>query len=101
MRVPMLVIGVAMVLSTPPLQAEQSPRAAARRSVAVDRDRVAVDGEIRVVFSTREVEIIREHYAPRYANLPPGLQNLPPGLRKKLAKAVDRLSPACCSTPSR
>ena len=91
MRVPMLVIGVAIVMSAPPLQAGQSPRAAAQRPVAVDRDRVAVDGEIRVVFSTRDVKIIREHYAPRYANLPPGLQKklartgkLPPGWQKKM-----------------
>ncbi len=99
MRVPILLIGVAIVMGAPPLQAEQSPRAAARRPAAVDRgrpaavdrDRVAVDGEIRVVFSTREVEIIRQHYAPRYANLPPGLQKklartgkLPPGWQKKM-----------------
>ena len=80
MRVPILLIGaaiVAIVMSAPPLQAAQSP--------AVDRDRVAVDGEIRV-FSTREIEIIREHYAPRYANLPSGLQNLPQGMKKKLAR---------------
>ncbi len=86
MRMPILLIGVAIVMSAPPLQAEQSPRAATRRQAAVDRDRVAVDGEIRVVFSTREVEIIREHYAPRYTNLPPGLRNLPPGLQKKLER---------------
>ena len=74
MRVAILVVGVAMVVSAPSLQAEQSPRDSGRRPAAVDRDRVAVEGEIRVVFSTREVEIIREHYAPRYVNVPPGLQ---------------------------
>ncbi len=91
MRVPILLIGVAIVLCAPPLQAEQSPRATARRPVAVDRDRMAVDGGLRVVFSAREVEMIREHYAPRYANLPPGLQKklartgqLPPGWQKKM-----------------
>ena len=87
MRVPVFLIGVAIVMSAPPLQAEQAPRAAARHQAAVDRDRVAVDEESRVVFSTREVELIREHYAPRYANLPPELQNLPPELKKKLAHA--------------
>ena len=86
MRVPILLIGVTIVMSVPPLQAEQSPRAAARRPAAVDRDRVAVDGEIRGVFSTREVEIIREHYVPRYANLPSGRRDRPPGLKKKLAR---------------
>ena len=77
MRLTILLIGAAIVMSAPPLQAEQSP--------TVDRNQVAVDGEIRV-FSAREIEIIREHYAPRYANLPPGLQNLPQGARKTLAR---------------
>ena len=52
-----------------------------------DRTRVAVD----VRFSTREVQVIRTHYAERYRSLPPGLQKkirrggqLPPGWRKKL-----------------
>lgn len=46
---------------------------------------------IHVVFLPREVSVIREHYAPRYRNLPPGLQKklartgqLPPGWRKKM-----------------
>ena len=57
-----------------------------------------VDGEnrdtgvaVHVVFSPREVRVIREYYAPRYRNLPPGLQKklartgqLPPGWRKKM-----------------
>jgi hypothetical protein len=46
---------------------------------------------VHVVFSSRELRVIREHYAPRYRNLPPGLQKklartgqLPPGWRKKM-----------------
>lgn len=46
---------------------------------------------VQVVFSTGDVRIVREHYAPRYRNLPPGLQKkyartgqLPPGWQKKL-----------------
>ena len=45
---------------------------------------------VQVVFSTHDVQVIREHYAPRYRNLPPGLQKklrrtgqLPPGWEKK------------------
>ena len=45
---------------------------------------------VQVVFVSSDVTLIREHYAPRYRNLPPGLQNkvarggqLPPGWRKK------------------
>jgi hypothetical protein len=50
-----------------------------------------VSGSIHVAFSTHDVRIIREYYAPRYRNLPPGLQKklartgqLPPGWQKKL-----------------
>jgi len=46
---------------------------------------------VHVAWGTREVEIIRTHYAPRYRNLPPGLAKkyartgqLPPGWQKKM-----------------
>src|SRR5512147_875171 len=45
---------------------------------------------VHVVFASSEVVVLRDHYAPRYRNLPPGLQKkmarggqLPPGWRKK------------------
>jgi hypothetical protein len=45
---------------------------------------------VRVAFGTGEVTILREHYATRYRNLPPGLRKkvarggqLPPGWQKK------------------
>jgi hypothetical protein len=48
-------------------------------------------GSVHVVFSSNEVRLIREYYAPRYRALPPGLQKkyartgqLPPGWQKKL-----------------
>ena len=48
-------------------------------------------GSVHVVFSTEDVRVIREYYAPRYRALPPGLQKkyartgqLPPGWQKKL-----------------
>ena len=47
--------------------------------------------QIHVVFSTRDTTVIREHYAPQYRSLPPGLQKkyartgqLPPGWQKKM-----------------
>ena len=50
-----------------------------------------VRGEINIVFSTGDVRIIRQHYAPRYRTLPKGLQKklartgqLPPGWQKKM-----------------
>jgi hypothetical protein len=62
-----------------------SPQAAAS-------DRSSVSGGIHVSFSNHDAQIIREHYAPQYRNLPPGLQKklartgqLPPGWQKKMA----------------
>lgn len=50
----------------------------------------ASHAEVQVVFGRGEVTILREHYAPRYRSLPPGLQKklarggqLPPGWQKK------------------
>lgn len=53
---------------------------------------VAPDVAVQVVFSSRDVRVMRAHYAPAYRDLPPGLQKklrrtgqLPPGWQKKLA----------------
>jgi hypothetical protein len=47
-------------------------------------------GRVRIVFSARDLEIIRDYYHDRYSNLPPGLAkrngNLPPGLQKHLER---------------
>jgi len=87
---------VALLVSTTSTDAEQSSRAAGRgRGGAVDdrgdRDRVSVDARVRVAFSTGEVEVIRQHYAPRFSSLPPGLQKklartgaLPPGWQQRM-----------------
>ena len=46
--------------------------------------------DVHVAFGSADVVILRDHYAPRYRNLPPGLQKkvarggeLPPGWKKK------------------
>lgn len=61
---------------TGPIQADGGDRASAA---------------IHVVFGTGEIQLVRSHYAPRYRNLPPGLQkklardgSLPPGWQKKM-----------------
>jgi len=53
---------------------------------SVDR----VSGSVHIVFGAHDAQIIREYYAPRYRNLPPGLQKklartgqLPPGWQKR------------------
>jgi Ni/Co efflux regulator RcnB len=68
-----------------------------RAAQAGDRDsdaRAALD----VRFGPVDVRLIRTHYAPRYRNLPPGLQKkvarggqLPPGWRKKFEPFPVRL----------
>ena len=59
---------------------------AVNRAGGVER----VSASIQVVFGRQETQIIREYYAPRYRNLPPGLQKklartgqLPPGWQKR------------------
>jgi hypothetical protein len=58
----------------------------------VDAHARHASAELDVVFTSRDIGIIRQHYAPRYRRLPPGLQKkyartgqLPPGWQKKIA----------------
>jgi hypothetical protein len=62
----------------------------ARAEHAKSKDVSTTPVRVHVAFGTADVAIIREHYAPRYRNLPPGLQKkvarggkLPPGWQKK------------------
>lgn len=57
----------------------------------VRESRDGVRGSVHVVFSTGDVRVLREYYAPQYRSLPPGLQKkynrtgqLPPGWQKKV-----------------
>jgi len=67
-------------------------KTAVERETTVEVTRASgVHADVHLVFSNREVQVIREHYAPRYRNLPPGLQKklartgkLPPGWQKKM-----------------
>jgi hypothetical protein len=82
------------------VQVEAQGRGNGHKKTTVERERETtvdvkassgVQAGVHVVFSNREVQVIREHYAPRYRNLPPGLQKklartgkLPPGWQKKM-----------------
>jgi hypothetical protein len=62
---------------------------------------------VRVSWGTRDVEIIRRHYAPRYRNPPPGLQKkyartgqLPPGWQKKMEPLPASLERECAPLPA-
>jgi hypothetical protein len=62
---------------------------------------------VSVVWQTREVEVIRTHYAPRYKKLPKGLQKkyartgqLPPGWQKKMEPFPVELERHCAPLPT-
>ncbi len=62
-----------------------------------------VSASVRVVFGKGDITILRNHYAPRYRDLPPGLKKkvarggeLPPGWQKKFEPfptAIERQLP--------
>ena len=62
--------------------------------------------DVRVVWVSHDVEIIRSYYAPRYRSLPPGLQKkyartgqLPPGWQKKMEPLPMALERQCAPLP--
>jgi hypothetical protein len=68
---------------------KDKPKSHGKQAVSGD-DRADTRVAVQVSFTAAELRIIREHYAPRYRNLPPGLQKkvarggqLPPGWQKK------------------
>ena len=96
MRVFVWIMCVGLLLGSTAASGEQNRHAPKKH--APDPDRGVVQGGVRVVFSTQDVEVIREHYAPQYRDLPPGLRKklartgtLPPGWQKKLEPFPVRL----------
>jgi hypothetical protein len=63
-----------------------------KKSAAIETDRGGgANAVIHVAFGSGEIQLVRAHYAPRFRNLPPGLQkklarggSLPPGWQKKI-----------------
>jgi len=62
---------------------------------------------VSVSWGTRDIEMIRRHYAPTYRNLPPGLQKkyartgqLPPGWQKKIEPFPASLERECATLPA-
>jgi hypothetical protein len=101
-RIRATLIAIALVVSL--LSAEGGALLAQGRGQGQERQ-PAIDGakvaaSVRIVFSTRERDIIRAWYRDHLNNLPPGLakrDRLPPGLEKKIfplpADLVCRLPP--------
>lgn len=66
-----------------------------------------VTAEVHVSFSSAEIQILRDHYRPKYRNLPPGLQKkvarggqLPPGWQKKMEPFPPELERRLSRLPS-
>ena len=84
---PVLYATIAMVLVTGVAQAANAQRGKKHRGREVATREVSITA----TFSSGDLRVIREYYAPRYRNLPPGLRKkyartgqLPPGWQKKL-----------------
>jgi hypothetical protein len=86
-RLGVLVVGLLMAGVVVESQGRGNRAAAgADRAAPIQR----VSGSVQIVFGPQDAQIIREYYAPRYRNLPPGLQKklertgqLPPGWQKR------------------
>ena len=79
-----------LLLGSAAVSAEQNQRSKHLNQKATPA-RASVQGEVRVVFSTGDVKLIHEYYAPEYRHLPRGMSKklvrtgtLPPGWQKKM-----------------
>ena len=91
---PLICTIVAALLAAGPARAAERPDDGQHGKKASKHARVDGHGNdvaVHVVFSSGDLRVIREYYAPRYRNLPPGLQKklartgqLPPGWQKKM-----------------
>ena len=71
------------------------------------RDGASSATSISVSWSVHEIEMIREHYAPQYRALPPGLEKkyertgqLPPGWQRKMKPLPPSLERECAPLPA-
>ena len=72
-------------------EAQRSGRGGDKPSTESPSTQPRAHADARIGFSSEEIQIVREHYNPRFRNLPPGLQKklarggqLPPGWQKKV-----------------
>ena len=92
MKLLLSMVVVALLAPSTPAAAVSGPaKQKGKKHAKYERVEPVPTTSIHVVFSTRELRVIREHYEPRYRNLPPGLRKkyartgqLPPGWRKKM-----------------
>lgn len=95
--------GAAVVADQPGKQKKQKHE----KHAVVHEDSRDTRVAVHVAWSTHDVEVVRRHYAPKYRNLPPGLQKkyartgqLPPGWQKKMEPFPASLERDCAPLPS-
>ncbi len=83
-----LIVGLASLVAAAPVAGSPAQKHNKHEQPVIDRPAAVA---VAITFSPRETQVIREYYAPRYRNLPPGLQKkmrrtgqLPAGWQKKL-----------------
>ena len=111
MRITLAVV-VVLLVTSPTLHADRQGKSNkhkdAKPSTVVknDHDQNQAAVTVTVAWGTRDIEIVRRHYAPKYRNLPPGLQKkyartgqLPPGWQKKMEPFPVALERECAPLP--
>ena len=99
-----VLVGGTLSLGAAPPQGRGKKDKKSPHAAAAEDNRSTESVSVRVVFGSGDVKVLRNHYAPRYRSLPPGLQkkvargkSLPPGWQKKFEPfpvAIERrLSP--------
>jgi len=86
-----VVVGSLLLGGTVAAEAQRGRRGGGTEESAPVAEGANVQADVRIVFSSGETQIIREHYQRTHRNLPRGLQKklartgtLPPGWQKKM-----------------
>ena len=106
-------VAVVVLVTAPTLHAGDQGKsskhkdAKATTAVTSDHEKTSTAVSVSVSWGTHDLDLVRRHYAPRYRNLPPGLQKkyartgqLPPGWQKKMEPFPASLERECAVLPS-
>jgi|RhiMetdeSRZDD1v2_1073273.scaffolds.fasta_scaffold14063_5 hypothetical protein len=95
--------GTVLLAAGPDQGKSQHAKHAKHETATAKSDGAVVAASVHVVFGKGDITILRNHYAPRYRDLPPGLKkkvarggSLPPGWQKKyepFPTAIERQLP--------
>ena len=107
----LLATAVVLLVAAAPLHADRQGKSGkakeSKHTAAHGEKESATSVAVSVSWGTRDLELVRHHYAPRYRKLPPGLQKkyartgqLPPGWQKKMEPFPASLERECVVLPS-